>query len=59
MKVVFYREADGTVPILEWLETLPRLAVVKCRVKIDRLKELGHENCVGLRRTTFATACTS
>src|SRR5271166_2514713 len=42
-RVVFYREADGTVPVLEWLDALPRPAVVKCRVKIDRLKALGHE----------------
>ena len=42
-KVVYYREADGTVPVLEWLDALPRQAMVKCRVKIDRLKELGHE----------------
>src|SRR5216683_7483231 len=42
-KVVFYQEADGTVPVLEWLDALPRPALVKCRVKLDRLKELGHE----------------
>ena len=42
-KVVFYRETDGTVPVLEWLDALPRPAVVKCRVKLDRLRELGHE----------------
>jgi phage-related protein len=42
-KLVFYREADGTVPVLEWLDGLPRPAIVKCRVKLDRLKELGHE----------------
>jgi phage-related protein len=42
-KVVFYREADGRVPVLEWLDELPKPALVKCRVKIDRLKELGHE----------------
>jgi phage-related protein len=42
-RVVFYQEDDGTVPLLEWLDALPRPAIVKCRVKIDRLKELGHE----------------
>src|SRR5579864_9635573 len=42
-RIVFYREEDGTVPLLQWLDALPRAAVVKCRVKIDRLKELGHE----------------
>ena len=42
-RVVFYREADGTVPVLEWLDRLPRRALVKCRVKLERLQELGHE----------------
>src|SRR5437763_5199764 len=42
-KVVFYREVDGTVLLLKWLDELPRTALVKCRVKLDRLKELGHE----------------
>jgi phage-related protein len=42
-KVVFFKEADGTVPVLEWFDGLPGPAVVKCRVKIDRLKELGHQ----------------
>jgi phage-related protein len=42
-KVMFYQESDGTVPLLKWLDALPRRALVKCRVKIDRPKELGHE----------------
>jgi phage-related protein len=42
-KVVFYCEPDGTVPVLEWLDRLPRQAVVKCRLRLDRLKQLGHE----------------
>jgi phage-related protein len=41
--VVFYREDDGTVPLLEWLDTLSRKAKAKCRIRIDRLKELGYE----------------
>jgi len=42
-KVVLYREDDGTVPILEWLDGLPPKVVTKCRVRIERLRELGHE----------------
>src|SRR5436309_876803 len=38
-----YRYDDGTVPLLEWLETLPQKARDKCRVKIERLRELGYE----------------
>lgn len=42
-QVVFFREADGTVPLFVWLDTLPTKAQDKCRVRIERLKELGHE----------------
>ena len=31
------------MPALEWLDDLPVPAIVKSRVKLDRLKELGHE----------------
>ena len=41
--VVFYRETDGSVPLLEWLDGLPPAAIVKCRLKLERLKELGYE----------------
>lgn len=42
-RVVLYREADGTVPLLEWLATLPEKARLKCRLRLQRLTELGHE----------------
>ena len=42
-KVVFYREEDGTVPVLDWLDGLPDKVKAKCRVRIERLKGLGHE----------------
>src|SRR5437660_11606264 len=42
-KVVFFKEDDGSVPILEWLDTLQPKALDKCTVRIERLKELGHE----------------
>ncbi len=42
-RVVLYREEDGTVPLLEWLDSLPSRAVAKCRVRIERLAQLGHE----------------
>jgi phage-related protein len=34
---------DGTVSVLDWFDLLPRKALDKCRVKIGRLQELGHE----------------
>jgi phage-related protein len=42
-KVVFYREEDGTVPLLEWFEGLPEKAQDKCLARIERLRERGHE----------------
>ena len=42
-RVVLYREEDGTVPVLEWLAGLDSKARAKCRVRIERLAEVGHE----------------
>jgi phage-related protein len=42
-KVVFYKEDDGSVPVLEWLDSLPPKPLDKCVVRIERLEELGHE----------------
>ena len=42
--LVFYREEDGSVPALEWLDGLDNVkAIVKCRAKLMRLAALGHE----------------
>lgn len=41
--VVFYREDDGSVPVLDWLDGLSESALAKCTAKIERLAELGHE----------------
>ena len=42
-RVVLFREEDGGVPLLAWFELLPQGAQDKCRVRIERLAELGHE----------------
>lgn len=42
-RVVFYKERDGSVPVLEWLDTLSARIQDKCVVKIERLREVGHE----------------
>jgi DNA-binding XRE family transcriptional regulator/putative component of toxin-antitoxin plasmid stabilization module len=42
-KVVFYREEDGTVPLLEWFDGLAEKAQDKCVARLERLRELGHE----------------
>lgn len=42
-EVVFYREEDGTVPLLEWLDSLQQKPRLKCLARLARLEELGHE----------------
>jgi hypothetical protein len=43
IEVVFYQEAAEAVPVLDWLNRLPAKAQDKCRVRIERLRDLGHE----------------
>jgi phage-related protein len=43
IEVVYYKDADGTVPLIEWFNTLPSKAIQKCAVKLGRLEQLGHE----------------
>lgn len=45
-EVFFYQEADGEVPVLDWLRELERRdprALEKCQAAIERLTALGHE----------------
>ena len=42
-KLVYYREEDGTVPIVEWLAGLPRQAIAKSLTYLARLELNGHE----------------
>lgn len=41
--VIFYKDREGNVPVLEWLDALPARIQDKCVVKIERLRERGHE----------------
>jgi phage-related protein len=41
--VVLFRELDNSVPVLEWFAGLPAKVQDKCRLRIERLAELGHE----------------
>jgi hypothetical protein len=36
-------DANGTVPVLDWLAELPPKALDKCRSRIERLAQMGHE----------------
>ena len=42
-RVVFYKEDDESIPILEWLDSLSNKVQDKCLVKIERLRGLGYE----------------
>jgi len=42
-KVIFYKEEDGSVPVLDWLDSLQPKALDKCTVRTERLAEMGHE----------------
>src|SRR5262245_33401524 len=42
-RVVFFKDADGTVPLLDWFDDLPAKVQAKCLLRVERLKELGYE----------------
>ena len=42
-KVVFYREEDGTVPALDWLNSLSQKLQDKFAGRIEQLEAMGHE----------------
>jgi phage-related protein len=42
-EVLFYREDDGSFPLLAWLDRLPSKAQAKCLARLKRLEDLGHE----------------
>ncbi len=42
-RVVIYKDDDGSVRFLEWLDGLPAKVQAKCLLRIERLKAMGHE----------------
>jgi phage-related protein len=42
-KVIFFKDDDGCVPVLDWLDSLQPKALDKCTVRIERLEAMGHE----------------
>jgi phage-related protein len=42
-EVILYREEDGSCPFLEWIVQLPVKAQDKCFMRVERLREMGHE----------------
>ena len=41
--IVIYQESPDSVPLVDWLASVPEDARTKCRLKIRRLAECGHE----------------
>jgi len=42
-RVVLYREGDGSCPFIEWFDKLPAKVQDKCYLRLERLREMGHE----------------
>ena len=42
-EIIFYRDEEGRVPLLDWLDGLPAKALLKCLARLQRLEMLGHE----------------
>ena len=41
--VVLFKENDGSVPLIDWLDKVPERARIKCLVRVERLSQLGNE----------------
>ena len=42
VELIFFMEADGSVPLVQWLDSLQMKAREKCYVRLERLEEEGH-----------------
>ncbi len=42
-QIYFYRGEDGSIPLLLWLDEIPKKARLKCTSKVNRLADLGNE----------------
>jgi phage-related protein len=43
IRVALYREEDGSCPFIEWFDKLPAKVQDKCYLRLERLREMGHE----------------
>lgn len=41
--IVFFRDADGSTPFLNWFDRLPVKAKIQCRARLGLLAEQGHQ----------------
>ena len=42
-ELIFFQDDDGSVPFLDWFDRRQPRAQDKCRVRLERLQQLGHE----------------
>lgn len=42
-RLILFKAEDGSVPFLDWFGAIPPKAQDKCRVRLERLRQLGHE----------------
>lgn len=42
-EVYLYRDDKGSIPLIQWLDSLPTKVQLKCHARIARLAELGNE----------------
>ncbi len=42
-RVALYREDEGSCPFIEWFDKLPAKVQDKCYLRLERLREMGHE----------------
>ncbi len=43
IRLIFFQKEDGSVPLIEWLDSLTTKAQDKCLARLKRLEDLGHE----------------
>ena len=43
VELLFFKESDGSIPLVEWLDGLQQKAREKCLVRLERLEQMGHE----------------
>ena len=43
ISVLLYRAGDGSCPFVEWFDELPAKIQDKCYLRLERLRDLGHE----------------
>jgi len=42
-RVALYQDEDGSCPFIEWFDKLPAKAQDKCYLRLERLRQMGHE----------------